>query len=291
MSIQIAPIELAARIAALPNLLVAADFDGTLSPLSWHHSQAEPAPGAIAALERLSALSGTHVAIISGRGLADVRARLGSHDRWDVFGSHGAESREGTCHPIAGDMRLRLAALEARVTDLRARFAELMVESKPRGVAVHFRALSIGDAKAAEASVLQIAADYPQLGLQSGSKVVEFLADRVTKADALASLRSRRGVTNLVFIGDDLTDEHAFRSMRPSDFSIKVGPGETAARFRLPSVDTVVEFLTLLAGLRERAPRDSVPSERFVASEPLQASRSATGSAQRSQREISGGRP
>jgi trehalose 6-phosphate phosphatase len=291
MSIQIAPIELATRIAALPSLLVAADFDGTLSPLSWHHSQAEPAPGAVTALDRLSGLPRTRVAVVSGRGLADIRARLGSHDRWDVFGSHGAESREGTCHPIAGDMRLRLDALEARVTDLRAHFAELVVESKPRGVAVHFRALSSGDAKAAEASVLQIAADYPQLGLQSGSKVVEFLADRVTKADALASLRSRHDVTDVVFIGDDLTDEHAFRSMRPSDFSVKVGPGGTAARFRLPSVDTVVEFLTLLAGLRERSLRDSVPSEQFAASEPLQTSSSATRSAHRSQRDFLGGRP
>lgn len=291
MSVQIAPIELATRVSASPSLLVAADFDGTLSPLSRHHAHAEPAPGAVAALDRLSELPGTHVAVVSGRGLADVRARLGSHDRWDMFGSHGAESRAGACHPISGDMRVRLDALEARVTKLRARFAELVVESKPRGVAVHFRALSSRDATAAEAAALEIAADFPQLGLQSGSKVLEFLADRVTKADALASLRARHEVTDVAFIGDDLTDEHAFRSMQPSDFAIKVGPGETAARFRLPSVEAVVDFLTVLASLRDRSPNDRVPTERISASEPVRGGSSGTLGAHRSQRDSRGGRP
>lgn len=291
MSAQVAPIELAARVSASPRLLVAADFDGTLAHLSSHHAHAEPAPGAVPALDRLSQLPGTHVAVVSGRGLSDVRARLGSHDRWDMVGSHGAESHDGQFRPMSEDMRALLEALEARVTDLRARFAALVVESKPRGVAIHFRALGKIDATAAEAAVLQIAADFPQLGLQSGSKVLEFLADRVTKADALAALRSRHGVTDVVFIGDDLTDEHAFRAMRPSDFAIKVGPGETAARFRLPSVEAVVEFLTVLADLRQHSPHDQIPSERITASEPVRDGSSGTPSAHRTQRDSLEGRP
>ena len=158
-------------------------------------------------------------------------------------------------------------------------------------MAVHFRALGSRDATAAEAAALEIAADFPQLGLQSGSKVLEFLADRITKADALASLRTRHDVTDVVFIGDDLTDEHAFRSMQPSDFAIKVGPGETAARFRLPSVEAVVEFLTVLATLRDRSPNDRVPTERISASEPVRGGSSGTPGAHGSQRDSRGGRP
>jgi trehalose 6-phosphate phosphatase len=289
MSAQIEPIELATRVSASPSLLVAADFDGTLAHLSSHHAHAEPAPGAVTALDRLNELPGTHVAVVSGRGLSDVRARLGSHDRWDMFGSHGAESSAGQSRPISEEMRARLDALAARVTDLQARFAALVIESKPRGVAVHFRALVSSDATAAEAAVLQIAADFPQLGLQSGSKVLEFLADRVTKADALAVLRARHGVTDVVFIGDDLTDEHAFRSMRASDFAIKVGPGETAARFRLPSVEAVVEFLTVLASMRELSPHRRIPPMP-AASEPMRAGRLEAPSAHQPRRDSLEGR-
>jgi len=289
MSYQVSPIELATRVSTSTNLLVVSDFDGTLSPLSYHYAQAEPAPGAVAALDRLSELPGTHVAVISGRGLADVRARLGSHDRWDIFGSHGAESHEAQPRPLPAQLRSRLGDLEARVTALRALFAGLVVESKPRGLAVHFRALGDRDETAAKAALLQIAADFSEFGLQSGSKVEEFLLDRITKADALASLRARHAPADVVFIGDDLTDEHAFRSMRSSDFAIKVGSGGTAAAFRLPSVEAVVEFLTLLAGLRERSLRDLVPSERFGASGPMQAGHSASPTAQRSRRDPLGG--
>ena len=251
MSATAIPSALAHPISSALVLLVAADFDGTLSPLAEHHSRAEPTPGALAALDRLSEIPNTHVAIVSGRGLEDVRLRLGRHDRWDLFGSHGAEVHGDASQPIPSDLRDRLRELDSRLEALCDRFAGLTVESKPRGIAVHYRALTEGEGAVAEEAVLRLATEFPELGLQAGTKVVEFLADRVTKADALCSLRTKYGASVVVFIGDDLTDEHAFRSLRPCDFGIKVGQGDTAARFRLLSVDDVVRFLSALADFRE----------------------------------------
>ena len=51
-----------------------------------------------------------------------------------------------------------------------------------------------------------------------------------------------------VFIGDDRGDEHGFRYVeRCGGWSVKVGPGSTVARYRLPDVTAVLEWLSALA--------------------------------------------
>lgn len=231
-------------------LLVATDFDGTLSPLVEDHRLAGPAAGAIRALERLCAIPGTHVGVLSGRGLADLGSRLGSPGGWALFGSHGAESGDGPVAPIPAAMADRLRAIEKALRCLCGAVRGLAVETKPRGVALHYRGIGPGDEARVEASILRMVEEHPELRMLRGSRVVEFVVDPTTKADALRTLRLRVDATVVVFVGDDLTDEHAFRSLRPCDFGIKVGPGETAARFRLGSVDEVVRFLEELGSIR-----------------------------------------
>lgn len=87
--------------------------------------------------------------------------------------------------------------------------------------------------------------------MRFGSMVIEFLADTITKADGLRRLRHRTGASAVIFVGDDLTDEHAFLSLTPSDAAVKVGPGDTRAQYRVGSVDDVARLLILLADERE----------------------------------------
>jgi len=81
--------------------------------------------------------------------------------------------------------------------------------------------------------------------------VIEFLADMVTKGDGIRRIRHRVGASAVVFIGDDLTDEHGFLALGSGDAGVKIGPGDTRAQFRLGGIDQVARLLALLADDRE----------------------------------------
>jgi trehalose 6-phosphate phosphatase len=85
-----------------------------------------------------------------------------------------------------------------------------------------------------------------------GKKVVELRPRGVSKGAAVARVAAAHPARTPVFLGDDVTDEDAFRALneRPGAVTVKVGPGETAARFRLPDVDAVVTYLRRLAADR-----------------------------------------
>lgn len=87
------PAEAVDRLAATRVLLVALDFDGTLSPLVDEPMAARMLPEARTAIDALLAAPATVVAFVSGRSLADLRV-IAEHDDDSpilLAGSHGAE--------------------------------------------------------------------------------------------------------------------------------------------------------------------------------------------------------
>ncbi len=244
-------IDIVTRVASTPVLLVATDFDGTLAPIVEHPDRAVPNADALAALTRLGLVPHTHVAVVSGRGLPDLRTRLGERPRWELSGSHGAETTGEADRPMRADAGEQLRDLAVLLAGVVARTPGCTVEVKPRGVAFHYRGIRDTHAGPAVDAVTTLAGRFPALEMRLGSMVVEFLADKVTKADGLRQLRHRTGASAVIFIGDDLTDEHAFRSLALTDAGVKVGPGDTTAQFRLGSVDDVARLVLLLAEERE----------------------------------------
>jgi trehalose 6-phosphate phosphatase len=78
--------------------------------------------------------------------------------------------------------------------------------------------------------------------VKHGHMVIELLARSGNKGDAIDRLRSDG--QPVVFLGDDVTDESAFEQMGGDDVAVRVGPGATAARYRLEDTAAVVAFLT-----------------------------------------------
>jgi trehalose-phosphatase len=239
------------RVASAPVLLVAADFDGTLAPLVDHPALARIQPAAAEALGRLARVRQTHVAVISGRGLDDLRLRVGSHASWELSGSHGAELSDDRPRDLSSESRSQCASIAEHLTRLAESHPGCFVEVKPRGVAFHYRGLRDADAKDVVSAVTSLLPSVPALKLRLGSKVVEFVADAVTKADGLRRIMFRTGACAALFIGDDLTDEHVFRVLGPLDAGVKVGAGESAAEFRVQDPEAVAQLLTHLAQERE----------------------------------------
>jgi trehalose 6-phosphate phosphatase len=226
-----------------------ADFDGTLVEIA-------PRPDAIEVpevlVERLRAvekrLDGA-LAIISGRTIADIDSYLAAPN-FTISGSHGAEQRHaGKLKPSPPEFSHAAAIIDKA---LRASFRDdhrILVERKPSGVAVHYRAAPErgGDVRVAMQHALAGAEGFHAI---EGKKVIEARPEGADKGAAIAKLMQQSPFKDRtpMFIGDDITDEDGFRTVNAmGGITIKIGVGETDARFRLPDVSSVLEFLEMLA--------------------------------------------
>ncbi|WP_448610730.1 trehalose-phosphatase [Geodermatophilus sp. URMC 60] len=236
--------EALASVAGRRPLLVASDYDGVLAPLVGDPAAAAPVPGVAGALARLGAVDGVTVALVSGRGVADLRVVSGFEGPYRWIGSHGAEY-DG---PLTGELAARRDALRERLAPLVAAVPGARLEVKPASVAVHVR--QVTDRIAAAALLEQAdAAANPSLTKKPGKEVLELAVTDADKGTALLRLRDDLGAAATVYLGDDRTDEDAFRALSPGDLTVKVGEGETAARYRVADPAAVVVLLGALADL------------------------------------------
>jgi trehalose 6-phosphate phosphatase len=234
--------EALADVAGRRPLLVASDYDGVLAPLVGDPSAAVPVPGVAAALQRLAAHDDVVVALVSGRGVADLRAVSSLEGPYRWIGSHGAEY-DG---PLTGELAARRDALAERLAPLVAAVPGARLEVKPASVAVHVRQVTDRVAAAGLLEQASAVAD-PSLTLKPGKEVLELAVTDADKGTALLRLRDDLGAVATVYLGDDRTDEDAVRVLSPGDLTVKVGEGETAARYRVPDPAAVVLLLETLA--------------------------------------------
>lgn len=242
-----APTDLGAALAALAArrpLLVASDYDGVLAPLVDVPSEAAPEPGTAEALARLSAAPGVTVALVSGRGLADLRATSGFSGDLRWIGSHGAEF-DG---PLTGDLAGRRDELVARLEPLVTGTPGARLEVKPASVAVHVRQVTDRAAAAALLEAARAAVD-PSLTMKPGKDVLEVAVTDADKGSAVRRLAAEIGARGVLYLGDDVTDEDVFRVLGPDDAGIKVGAGDTAAAHRVADPAAVRALLEQLADL------------------------------------------
>lgn len=216
------------------------DYDGTLAPIVDDPAAAVPHPAVPDLLAELMALH--PVVVVTGRDLAALGRLLPVPVQ--AVGLHGVE--EGT---VGG--AVRSTALEAHAADLARLRASvppgdgIALEDKGAGFAVHYRAAP--DDAAARAALSAWAADVPD-GLVPiwGKKVVELRPEGVSKGTAVARLAAAHPDRTPVYLGDDVTDEDAFRALaalRTPSVTVKVGEGETDAGHRLADVEAVVAYL------------------------------------------------
>ncbi|MCR2811557.1 trehalose-phosphatase [Microbacterium sp. zg.Y1084] len=246
-------------LAATPRLLVALDFDGTLSPLQDDPMASRMLPAARDAVEALSALPDTVVALVSGRSMKDLRLiaeHLDDSPLW-LAGSHGAEYWE----PRSG---LRSDEDDADATELRDRLQQraeaatahlpgVWIEPKAFGLGVHTRRADAATAVEANGLVDEIvAAEAPSWRRRAGRDIVEYAFRHEGKDSAVAVLRERTRATAVLFAGDDVTDEDALRSLQSGDLGVRVGEGPTAADVTVPGIPELADLLTRLAAARAR---------------------------------------
>lgn len=218
------------------------DFDGTLAPIGEDPDAIVLGEGVAHAIEDVARFLGGAAAIISGRDIRDLDGRTPRAVM--RIGAHGLEiCPPGTAPsetPISGP-----ADLAGFLSDIAARRPGVRIEEKGPVFAVHYRRAPALEKEIYE-TVLSILKDFPSYVAQQGKMVVEAKPRTANKGAALSAIMKEPPFAGRtpVMAGDDATDEDAFRAVHEfKGVSIKVGPGDSLARYRLSGPEAVAAWL------------------------------------------------
>lgn len=235
------------------SLAVFLDYDGTLSPIVEDPAAAVMAPSMRDALERLAARC--TVAVVSGRDLQGLRRFVGLEQPIYV-GSHGFEIEgAGMVRRVGAEFVPDLDNAEAALKSLAADIPGAELERKRYSLAVHYRRVPEARRQHVHAAVREVLERRPRLRHGAGKMVHEIRpAIDWDKGKAVLWLIEALGLerARIVYVGDDITDEDAFRALRGRDglgVVVKGGGHETLADFAL--ADTI-EVECLLKELESR---------------------------------------
>ncbi len=245
-------------------LVLLLDFDGTLAPIVERPERAAIPPETRRALDGLRTLPGVEVAVVSGRGMADVRERA-ALGPIAYAGNHGMEIHGAgieRIHPQAAAARPLLERAAGRIEARLAAIGGAFLEDKGLTLSVHYRQAPdradevrrvVDDAAGGEAELKVTAGKMvlevrPRVEWDKG-KAVLFLLDQ---------MRPPAGAP-VLYLGDDATDEDAFRALagwREEGEGVLVAdapPAGSAARAWLRSPEEVgALFAALDQGHGER---------------------------------------
>ena len=238
------------RVSAAPARALALDYDGTLAPFRVERGRAAPFPEAWAILSRIARSGRSRVALVSGRPLRNLESLIGSPAGIELWGSHGAERlrRDGSCEVAPAPEKASRFLHEAEVW-LTERGWGPFIERKPYGVAVHGRGESPADFSVVRALIIESLEDQAwdsACELLSFDGGVEIRPRNHQKGSVIQTLAEEcRGLAVMAYLGDDTSDEDAFRSVRAFGVAglVREQPRPTEADFWIRPPGELLWFL------------------------------------------------
>ena len=236
------------------------DVDGTLLDIAAHPTLVRVDAALLDLLQKLTALTASAVALVSGRSIADLD-RLFPSIRLPAAGQHGLERRDAggdlivAAHAAQCDaLPLAAPALERVV----AQYPALTLERKGLTLAMHYR--HAPDLAPVVAAAMRDALDTLGDGFEllQGKMVIELKPRAKNKGTAIAEFMQEPPFTTRVpvYIGDDTTDECAFAQVNHlAGHTLKVGTGPSCARWRLADVAAVRAWLHAVVEQYAAAPQ------------------------------------
>ncbi len=233
--------------------LLICDYDGTLAPFQVDKMQAHPYPGVAERLERIAA-GPTRLAFVSGRPVGELLQLLPLAARTEVWGMHGREHRtpEGNYSRIE-PTTVQRDALDRAEAELARQGLESLVERKAGSVALHWRTIDAAKdpVRFEQVRRLATAAFAPHAGRETLALLpfdggLELRAEDRTKAHATEDLLASGSARAAAFLGDDLTDEDAFRVIRARGglaLLVRETPRLSYAEFQLRPPGELLAFL------------------------------------------------
>jgi trehalose-phosphatase len=231
------------------------DYDGTLTPIVRDPKKASLSDSMRQTLQALAMRAS--VAILSGRDLDDVRERV-NVDTIIYGGSHGFDitGPRGLRKEVAAEFLPNLDLVEKELEKALPGIPGAQVERKRFSIAVHYRNAKESDLPKLERAVSEVTARHRELRRMEGKKVYELLPDiDWDKGKAvlwlLETLSLKHPKVRPIYIGDDRTDEDAFRALGQLGVGVLVSEQgcSTAARYALKNPAEVERFLRELVGM------------------------------------------
>lgn len=210
------------------NPILLLDFDGTLAPFRVDRFRAQPWAEVRELLTEIQNQGRTRMVVITGRPAAEIVPLLGVVPTPEVWGLHGAER----LHPngrreldqLSSAARAKLDTLSAQLE--RNPLGGLM-ERKPNAVAMHWRGVKARKAKIIEKLTRAL---FEPLANKDGLSILEFEAGLELRAgrdkgEAVSLLLKEDGdgeSHSAAYLGDDITDEAAFRAIKGQGLGVLV---------------------------------------------------------------------
>jgi len=245
-----------------PLIAVFTDFDGTLVEIA-ETPDAVAVPADLAGeLDRTAQDFDHAFAVITGREIADIDGFLAPL-RLPVAGAHGAQRRraDGSMQDVDEAVRAAAQDIARAIGPLAVSHPSLLVEEKQGAVALHFRQAPELEG-ACRLAMQEALIDHPAFSLVAGKMVFEARPAAFDKGAALRAFMQEEPFAGRtpIFIGDDRTDEDAFRAAQDlGGIGIKLGPGETAARMRIADIRSVHALLRGLGQIAQRGQAEAAP--------------------------------
>lgn len=246
---------LAAEVLSRPKLLLMTDYDGTLVPIRERPELAVAGPALLKAIKGVLKKPGVKLAVVSGRDAAELKKLLPVEGIF-FAGCHGAEIviPSGEKFTVVDEKMLApvLEVVAGKALDSIEGRDGFLVERKRASVALHYRlADPAAVPKVLEDFVMSVRPVVTKHNLEfiAGKKVIEVRPKGVNKGETVKYLTCVNPGYYPVYVGDDTTDEDAFRAVREKGLGVLVSAYKrlTAASRWLRGPNEVIRFLQMLA--------------------------------------------
>ncbi len=253
------------KVKDAPSCALLLDYDGTLAPFAIDRNSALPYPGVQSVLQEICDSGRTRLVIVTGRSASEIEPLLQLHPKPEVWGSHGLQRirPSGTTEmPKLG--RGISKALANAERWLAYQGLHDRAEPKPGSVAVHWRGLDESAASALRDKVFlgwsALTRNYPFSILEFDGGVELRVADYDTGSAVRTILQEIGPDAPIAYLGDDRTDEPAFRALKNRGLAVLVRKKlrHSLAQVWLHPPDDLLDFLRLW---RDATPRLATRSD------------------------------
>jgi trehalose-phosphatase len=240
-----------AAVGAATRRVLMLDYDGTLAPFHVDPRAAAPYAGVRELLDAIMGAGHTHLVIVSGRWTKDLLPLLGLKQRPEIWGSHGWEqlkaSGEYDLARVDEAALRRLVAADDWAAQLEAKGARC--EHKPGSLAIHWRGLPsnrIADIRQTVFENWRMQELHTHLQWHDFDGGIELRVVGRDKGEVIRTIAAEMPPeTVFAYLGDDLTDENAFKAMPAGGAALLVRPQfrPTAAHAWMRPPQELIEFL------------------------------------------------